>query len=166
MKRFFKNQGFTLIEILLVIVIIGILMGLLMPAINGAIKKAKVAQAKTGAVGLAAACKAYYTEYGKWPVNTAVAMDVDSALVAIMRAVTIPANPRRIVFFEFSNNSLSTTGNYIDPWKNTYRIAFDTDYDNQITAPFGPSPIIAGVIVWSNGPTGTATTYAAAVTSW
>src|SRR5947209_14700395 len=65
--------AFTLIELLTVITIIAILMGLLFPAINIAKDQANKARARADVTGIAAAVKAYYTEYGKYPVGASAA---------------------------------------------------------------------------------------------
>ncbi len=67
------HHGFTLVELLTVIAIIIILMGLLFPTINVVRNQAKSAQAKTDATSVVSAVKAYYTEYGRYPVPSAVA---------------------------------------------------------------------------------------------
>jgi prepilin-type N-terminal cleavage/methylation domain-containing protein len=63
-----RSNGFTLLELLTVIAIIGVLAGLLFPAIKNALLRAEVAKAQQAVNGLATAFKAYYTEYGKWPI--------------------------------------------------------------------------------------------------
>jgi len=66
------SAGFTLVELLTVIAIIAILMGLLFPAINIARDQARKAQAKSDGVQISGAVKAYYTEYGKYPLGANV----------------------------------------------------------------------------------------------
>ncbi|MGD0016151.1 MAG: type II secretion system protein [Verrucomicrobiia bacterium] len=61
--------GFTMLEMLTVIAVIGILAGLLLPTLGKAREKAKIAKAQTAINGLAGAFRAYYTEYGKWPIT-------------------------------------------------------------------------------------------------
>lgn len=111
--------GFTLVELLTVIAIIAILMGLLFPAINIAREQARKAQAKVDVVGIAAAVKQYYVEYGKYPIDPTVApttgdmlydptSNVSNALLFnILRNINVgapgqpnPYNPRAIVFFD------------------------------------------------------------------
>jgi type II secretory pathway pseudopilin PulG len=57
-----------MIEMLTVIAVIGILAGMLLPVLGKARERAKIAKAQTAINGLATAFKAYYTEYGKWPI--------------------------------------------------------------------------------------------------
>jgi prepilin-type N-terminal cleavage/methylation domain-containing protein len=64
--------AFTLIELLTVIAIIAILMGLLLPALNAAKNAARKAQAKNDETQLVTAVKAFYTDYGVYPVDPAI----------------------------------------------------------------------------------------------
>lgn len=65
-----RQSGFTLIELLVVITIIAILMALLFPAFKGVQDQAKRTQAKNDATQIVTAVNAYYTEYGKMPVDS------------------------------------------------------------------------------------------------
>jgi prepilin-type N-terminal cleavage/methylation domain-containing protein len=66
-----KRSGFTLIELLTVIAIIAILMGLLLPALNAAKNAAKKSQAKNDLTQFVTAVKAFYTDYGTYPIDPA-----------------------------------------------------------------------------------------------
>lgn len=170
-----SRSAFTLIELLTVIAIIGILAGLLLPALGKARQKAKIAKAQTEVSSLEAAWKAYFTEYGKWPCSatqcppggqpategTSQGVQAFSEIVALLGgyAGTVnsyqPArdNPRLIRFLEIPQKSISSTGAFVDPWGNPYKMLFDLDYDNWIGTPnFGN--IARSVIVWSRGPDG------------
>jgi len=162
-----KSNAFTLIELLIVIAIIGILMSLLFPAVNSAIDAARKAQAKNDVTQIAAAVIAYETEYGKLPLPTTTT--VDTALVRILAGLDTSAtnNPRGIVFLEVSTakkgkSGTNASGDFVDPWTNTYKIAMDSDYDNSVTAK--GTNLRKKVAVW-NEPTGTSSNRRA-VTSW
>ena len=53
-----KNQGFTLVEIMIVVAIIALLAGMLLPAVMGSRRRAEVAQAETDMAALNAAIEA------------------------------------------------------------------------------------------------------------
>ena len=156
----FRPHGFTLVELLTVIAIIAILMGLLFPAIGIVKEQARKAEAKTACSAIVAACKAYNTEYGKYPVlNNAGTADlwfgdtkalsgaapIDNitlfdALRARNQDPTKDYNPRKIIFFEGKDASKDTlkggfgpTGAFYDPWGSQYNVILDANYDNQIT---------------------------------
>ena len=64
------QRAFTLIELLVVITVIAILMALLFPAFRGVQDQAKRTQAKNDVTQIVTAVNAYYTEYGKMPVDS------------------------------------------------------------------------------------------------
>jgi prepilin-type N-terminal cleavage/methylation domain-containing protein len=69
MRRHSEEHAFTLIELLVVIAIIIILAGLLFPAFQGVQQQARRTQAKNDLTQIVTAVNAYYTEYGKYPVD-------------------------------------------------------------------------------------------------
>src|SRR5438045_3675188 len=172
--------AFTLIELLVVIAIIAILIGLLFPAYRAVQNQARQTQAKNDLTQIVTAVNAFYTEYGKYPIDTTVKGPGDAtystdnnALFNVLRGVepvsSTMLNPRQIVFINppyvkdpaNPRSGIGTTtgaGQYYDPWGKPYRVGIDGNYDNQITNnPYtadtgaGPSPLTIGVIAWSGG---------------
>ena len=66
-KKLNESSGFTLIEIMVVIVILGILAGLLVPRIIGRPEEAKQLKAKIQIEGLATALSLYKLDNGNYP---------------------------------------------------------------------------------------------------
>jgi|SRR6266404_19220 len=162
-----RGHGFTLIEMIVVILIIGTLAALLVPAAQRTLDRAKSAQAKNDVTQIVTAVNAYYTEYGKYPIATndtpiANTADLFYTLRAIDPGVGAnlgnAANPRKIVFISPPDAKSLTSprggiaqqdvlvgitvtipkGSFVDPWGTTYKVAIDGDYDNQITTnPYG-----------------------------
>jgi len=162
-----KARGFTLIELMVVILVIATLVALLVPAASRTLDRAKSAQAKNDVTQIVTAVNAFYTEYGKYPLTAAQNTDVlatfktnNSDVIYTLRAVSSGANaadalnPRKIVFLSprqvGDTNPVGgvaqTSGIYYDPWgpkagkpeAGVYHIEIDGDYNNQITTnPYG-----------------------------
>src|SRR5438067_4600018 len=62
-----KEQGFTIIELRVVIAIIAVLLGLAFPVFQEVLDRAKKVQAKNDVTQIVTAVNAFYTEYGKYP---------------------------------------------------------------------------------------------------
>jgi prepilin-type N-terminal cleavage/methylation domain-containing protein len=65
-----RPSGFTLIELIFVIVIIGILLTLLFPAFRALEDQAKKTQAKNDLMQIVTAVNGFYAEYGVYPIDT------------------------------------------------------------------------------------------------
>ena len=90
-------------ELLTVIAIIGILAALLFPVLGKVREKAKVAKAKTAVAGLEIAFKAYYTEYGRWPIK------LDASALANSN-YTYAVDTNFVALLQGANNTGSVTG--------------------------------------------------------
>jgi type II secretion system protein G len=62
-----RRQGFTLVEVLIVVAIIGVLMGLVLPALMKAGNKAKITETQTIIEQIKAALQEYEHDYGDYP---------------------------------------------------------------------------------------------------
>ncbi len=68
-RRAMRGEGFTLVELLVVIGIIALLAGILIPTVTTVMKKADTSHAKADLQRIVSAWESYYREYGAWPVG-------------------------------------------------------------------------------------------------
>ncbi|HEX3817328.1 MAG TPA: type II secretion system protein [Chthoniobacterales bacterium] len=170
-----RPEGFTLIELLVVITIIAILMALLFPAFRSVQDQAKRTQAKNDLTQIVTAVNAFYTEYGKYPINGNADITfggtgtTNDKLFDAIRGTDPTLNPKAISFINppdvkdaaHPRAGIGTTtgaGQYYDPWGVPYLIAIDGDYDGQIANPYssnaGAPKLRAGALAWSLGKDG------------
>src|SRR5207237_7147848 len=86
-----KAHGFTLIEMIVVILVIATLAALLVPAASRTLDRAKSAQAKNDLTQIVTAVNAFYTEYGKYPIatsDTALSSTDTADLFYTLRAIS------------------------------------------------------------------------------
>jgi prepilin-type N-terminal cleavage/methylation domain-containing protein len=171
-----KRKGaFTLIELLVAIAIIAVLLGLVFPVFQSVQDRAKKVQAKNDLTQIVTAVNAFYTEYGRYPVDSTVTKDAaatygagsssSKAVFDELRGQSTTINTRQIVFISPAEDATQTSpkgkigsdGQFHDPWGFAYSIRIDADYDNQVANPYnadtgaGPTNIRQGVITWSVG---------------
>ena len=103
------QAGFTLIELMVVIVILGLLAGVIIPRFMGETDKAKVATAKMQIASLESALKMYKLDNGSYP-STEQGLQ---ALVEAPAAGNLPKNWRKGGYLEKGKVPK-------DPWKNDY----------------------------------------------
>ena len=68
MNKLVNNQhGFTLVELMIVIVIVGILAAVAIPIYQGNIRKAKMSECDAALGTVRTAMRVFYTEHGRYP---------------------------------------------------------------------------------------------------
>ena len=87
-----SRGGFTMIELLMVIVIIAILVGLLLPAINGALKSARRSAVSAEISQLAQALANFKSKYGDYPPSRFLAIENGNYSQAIGSTTPLTAN--------------------------------------------------------------------------
>lgn len=171
------HRGFTLIELMVVIVILGILMSITIPAIKKFMFIAQKTRCKADAVQLKNSITSYYTEYRKYPVKDAGGSDkqvlsddniMGALLASDKEGQADGLNPRKISFYSAKAAKPAGSGRYSggvhfsgdgggslwDPWGNNFSIILDTDYNNRVNVPGWEkrfTEVGENVIVWSPG---------------
>ncbi len=102
-----NENGFTFIEIIVVVIILGILAAIVLPKFTGRTEEARISAAQSQLGVFATALDAYELDNGRYPTT-------EQGLKALVKKPTTPPIPRR------------WKGPYLqkeiphDPWDNTY----------------------------------------------
>ncbi|VGO19432.1 type II secretion system protein GspG [Pontiella sulfatireligans] len=91
-KHMSRRSGFTMIEIILVVVIIGILAGIAVPRMGGKTEKAKLSQASANITALGMAIQEYEIVNGDYPSSLEGLLD-ESKGGPFMEKKSIPTDP-------------------------------------------------------------------------
>jgi len=161
-----NRQGFTLIEILVVIAIIGILSSVVLTAVGTAREKAREAKAKSELRNLKTAIRLLEADTGKWPngcpvgniANPEVALDNAQAGIKQSPVVQNNGSGCEWIGADITNWGGPYMETPTDPWGNSYD--FDPDYrpgdnlDGSTNCDGGTGSIDEIVAVVSYGPDG------------
>lgn len=174
-----RHNGFTLVELLVVISIIAVLAAAGFAAGNMAVQKAKKVKCLATATSLEAAIANFYSEYNYPPKaidkDTDVSTDSDNqflnALSGYSESASPPLNLRAVKFLSVregknkkdgliikGTGTTTTADGLYDPWGGPYKVLLDGDYDEVLL----PKPSGGGSVtlngrksaVWSNGADG------------
>ncbi len=125
-KHLSKRSGFTLIEIILVVVIIGILAGIAIPRMGGKAEKAQISAAKSNIAALGMAIQEYEMMNGSYPASLDGLLD-ESKGGPYMEKKVIPKDPWGTPFIyaapgshnshTFDLSCTSTKGTVVNNWE-------------------------------------------------
>lgn len=173
-----RREGFTLLEILIVISIIGVLTALAIPAIQGVFARARKTEALSVIQGITNGLKQYQVDYGRFPAAFGQAseepspLDEGSAVLKVLLGEKAQRlNPKAERYIEPKVGKAGTGGligvgaNYslVDPWGRPYQVIMDLNYDGRIANPDAQNEDSAissealaqlpvSVLVFSSGP--------------
>jgi type II secretion system protein G len=109
-KQLIKNQkGFTLLELLIVIVIIGILAVLIIPNLVSGPQRARDSQRKSDLRNIKTALETYYNDNNQYP-NTSWKTDLSSGTAPYMK--TIPQDPKTQADYSYTPTCTTTCTDY------------------------------------------------------
>ncbi len=128
-KRRYRQDGFTLIEIMVVILILGLLATIVVQSLRGAADKAKRTKAQADVAEFKTALDRYYLDNGSYPTT-------DQGLQALVSAPTTGRTPANY-----------ETGGYIqrlpkDPWGTPY--LYQSDGNSYVLKSFGADGVEGG----------------------
>lgn len=129
------SRGFTIVELLIVIVVIGILATLTIVAYNGVTNRANTTSAQAAASTVAKKAEIYQTEEGSYPANLAALTSaaasetyaIPTGTVVLNDGIigTAPTNPKTITFYACTGG---VAVGYWDYNTNTFITAANTAY--------------------------------------
>ncbi len=127
MKTNIKTKGFTIVELLVVIVVIGILAAITMVSYSGVTTKANLSANKANASSVISAADAYFAEYGTYPTKATLSngsVKVPSSIVIGDTAPTAPSSTATATIGYFS----ASTGYCVSYWDtvNPGKVTFAT----------------------------------------
>jgi prepilin-type N-terminal cleavage/methylation domain-containing protein len=133
-------RGFTIVELLIVIVIIGILAAIVIVAYNGVTNRAKASKAKAAATQVLKKAEAYNAEIGSYPSTHALMTGATSTLSYYLTGVTpsnaniaaAPANESTIEIASCTGGGYRVQ--YWDYSKATPAIGTDVNYGGATTS--------------------------------
>ena len=106
-----KQQGFTLIELMIVVAIIGILAAIAIPAYQDYTIRAQVSEGINLAAGSKTAVTEFYQDTGGWPAdNTAAGVEVPASINGkYTTSVTIAANSITVAYGASANANIAAS---------------------------------------------------------
>lgn len=122
-----KKIGFTLIEILIVIVIISMLSAISLPAIRKARNKAAILRTKAIIASIESALFMYQTDIGNYPESTGSSKILVEALMG-----PVDDENWKGPYMRFKQKDIDENSNIIDTWGNSIKYIYPQNEKNNV----------------------------------
>ena len=129
-----KKRGFTLVEIMIVVVIIGMLAALVGPRLVGQSETARITSAKTQMKNFEQSLELFHLNNGFFPTT-------QQGLAALVSKPTIPPEPRNYQ----EGGYLRSKSVPKDPWGNDYVYFSPGDNSDYDIISYGPAGATGGI---------------------
>lgn len=144
-RRTAAPRGFTLIEVLLVLLILGMLAGLAIFAFSGTQQHAKIQTAQLKIKEIASALDRYQMDVGHYPTQD------EGGLQAL---ITEPTFDNQALASKWAGPYLKDADALNDPWGNPIQYELQTDTSSGGSSSAGGTPTGPAYHLWSYGPDG------------
>ncbi|MCX7705730.1 MAG: type II secretion system protein GspG [bacterium] len=122
-----KKSGFTLIEILVVLVIISLVVAITMPATKKARNKAAILKTRAIISSIEAALFMYQTDMGNYPESTGSSKILVEALMG-----PIDDENWKGPYMRFKQKDIDENNNILDTWGTTIKYIYPQDEKNNV----------------------------------
>lgn len=130
-----KQEGFTLLELLIVIVIIGILAVMIIPSLLSGPQKARDGQRKSDLRNLKTALEQYYTDYNTYPKASSWKTDLSTSSPGTNDAYmkTVPQDPKSKADYSYTADPSGCDGDATPCTSYSLQTTFENKKDSQAT---------------------------------
>jgi prepilin-type N-terminal cleavage/methylation domain-containing protein len=164
------QQGFTLVEIIVVVAIIGLLAAIVVPVVAGQISKAKITSQQADLKEIGNAYTHFYIDTQMWPAaNSNGVWDPNNPVQVDAVSMSGPTAIWTAAGLVNTATLVTAQNNWKGPYLNTADKAFATAanaagvkdrWGNQYSITYDPPTVVTGaipggaIVIWSKGPNG------------